>query len=60
MHSIIPQNTYNEKNVYRLIHLTDKKDKEQTSNSKPMVKNTLCSFCSKESLLSYRVKMPED
>lgn len=28
MHSIIPQNTYNEKNVYRLIHLTDKKDKE--------------------------------
>lgn len=31
MHSIIPQNTYNEKNVYRLIHLTDKKDKEQTS-----------------------------
>lgn len=31
MHSIIPQNTYIEKNVYRLIHLTDKKDKEQTS-----------------------------
>lgn len=29
MHSIIPQNTYNEKNVYRLIHLTD--NKEQTS-----------------------------
>lgn len=32
MHSIIPQNTYNEKNVYRLIHLTDKKDiRHQTS-----------------------------
>lgn len=30
MHSIIPLNTYNEKNVYRLIHLTGKKDKQQT------------------------------
>lgn len=32
MHSIITLNTYNEKNVYRLIHLTDKK--RQITNTK--------------------------